>query len=44
LRHPKTAPIRSVTVNGRPWRAFDPAKETVRLTGLTGEVSVVAGY
>jgi len=33
-----------VTVNGRPWRAFDPAKETVRLTGLTGEVSVVAGY
>ncbi len=44
LRHPKAAPIRSVTVNGKPWPRFDPAKETITLTGVKGEVTVVAGY
>jgi hypothetical protein len=31
LRHPDAKPIRSVTVNGRNWTDFDPAKEWVRI-------------
>lgn len=31
LRHPQSKPIRSVTVNGKPWTDFDPAKEWVRI-------------
>jgi hypothetical protein len=44
LRHPKSAPIKSVSVNGDTWRAFDPDMETVTLKGLTGTVSVTASY
>lgn len=44
LRHPEAAPIRSVTINGRPWRKFSPDKETISLTGLTGRAAVVATY
>lgn len=31
LRHPDSKPIRSVTVNGKPWSDFDPPKEWVRI-------------
>jgi hypothetical protein len=44
LRHPKALPIKSVTVNGRPWREFQPEKETIELKGLAGKVVVVARY
>jgi hypothetical protein len=44
LRHPNTSPIRAVTVNGKLWRKFDPAKETVTITGVGGHVEVVAKY
>jgi len=44
LRHPQATPMKSVTVNGRPWTRFDAAKETIRLTGLKGEAVVVAAY
>jgi hypothetical protein len=44
FRHPKAAPIKSVTVNGQPWAGFDKDKEVIELTGLTGKVVVVAGY
>jgi len=44
FRHPKAAPIQSVMVNGKPWREFDQGKETVRLEGLKGTVSVQTGY
>jgi len=44
LRHPRSAPIKSVSVNGDTWRAFDPDMETVTLKGLTGTVSVTASY
>ncbi len=44
LRHPKSAPIKSVTVNGKPWKDFDPAKEVVRLQGLQGNVAVSVFY
>ncbi|MBI5383536.1 MAG: hypothetical protein HZA90_02485 [Verrucomicrobia bacterium] len=44
LRHPRTAPIRGVTVNGRDYPDFDPAREVVKLHTLTGSVSVEVRY
>jgi hypothetical protein len=44
LRHPTAAPIKSVTVNGKEWREFDTAKETVRLHKLRGTVKVQVAY
>jgi hypothetical protein len=44
FRHPKAAPIKAVTVNGKPWTEFNPAKETITLKGLTGTVAVTAQY
>jgi hypothetical protein len=44
FRHPKAAPIKSVTVNGREWKDFDKDKECVALKGLTGKVTVSARY
>ena len=44
FRHPKATPVRSVTVNGKSWKAFDADRETIKLTGVTGKVIVVATY
>jgi hypothetical protein len=44
FRHPDTARIRSVTVDGRSWEKFDAAAETIRLEGLKGSVTVLANY
>jgi hypothetical protein len=44
FRHPKSAPITSVTVNGKPWTEFNREKETITLKGLTGQVAVTAQY
>jgi hypothetical protein len=44
LRHPKAAPITSVTVNGKPWPAFDKDKEAIILKGVAGTIKVVANY
>jgi hypothetical protein len=44
LRHPKAAPIRRVTVNGKPWTEFNKDKETITLKGLTGRLAVAAEY
>jgi hypothetical protein len=44
LRHPESAPIRSVRVNGKRWSRFNPDKEVIQLTGLTGTATVVANY
>jgi len=44
LRHPQAKPMRSVTVNGEKWKAFDKEKETIELKGLTGKVTVEASY
>jgi hypothetical protein len=44
FRHPKTAPIKSVTVDGKPWRAFDKDQEAIELKGVTGRIAVVANY
>jgi hypothetical protein len=44
LRHPKSAPIRGVTVNGKSWTSYDKDKETITLKDLTGQVAVTAQY
>jgi hypothetical protein len=44
FRHPKSAPIKGVTVNGKPWTEFSKDKETITLKGLTGNVAVTAQY
>lgn len=44
LRTPTGHRMRSVTVNGETSTAFDPARETVTLTGLTGHVMVIVRY
>ena len=44
LRHPTSAPIKGVTVDGKPWNDFDPAKEVVRLHGLIDTVQVDVIY
>jgi hypothetical protein len=44
FRHPKSAPIKTVTVNGKPWTEFNKNNETITLKGLTGTVAVMAQY
>jgi hypothetical protein len=52
FRHPKSAPIKSITVNGpsagsgqgKPWTEFNKEKETITLKGLSGAVAVTAQY
>ncbi len=44
FRHPKSAPIKAVTVNGEPWTEFNQDKETITLKGLSGTVSITAQY
>ncbi len=44
LRHPKAAPLQSVTVSGKPWTDFNQDKETITLKGLAGTVAVTAQY
>lgn len=44
FRHPKAAPIRSVTVNDKPWNRFDAKGEVIELKGLTGKATVIAHY
>ena len=44
FRHPKAAPIKSVTVNGKPRTDFNKDKETITLKDLTGTAVVTAQY
>jgi hypothetical protein len=44
LRHPKGAPIQSVTVNGQPWKQFRPDKDVVEISGLSGKATIIAAY
>jgi hypothetical protein len=44
FRHPKSAPIKSVTVNGNPWTEFNKDKETITLKGLSGTVTLTTQY
>lgn len=44
LRHPEGKKMRSVLVNGKPYKDFDPAKEIVRLRPSGERVTVRAEY
>jgi hypothetical protein len=44
LRHPKSAPIKSVMVNGQIWKDFDPSKEFVKLHDQKNAVTVEIKY
>jgi hypothetical protein len=44
LRHPRAAPIKRITLNGQPWKDFDPAGEIIRLPGSGGVLHVEAEY
>jgi len=44
FRHPTAARLQSVSVNGRAWTAFDPARGDVDITDLSGCVEIEARY
>ena len=44
LRHPRAAPIKNVTINGKESKEFDAAHEVVRLSNFTGRVVVTVSY
>jgi hypothetical protein len=44
FRHPRSSPMKSVTVNGRAWMDYDPDKEVISLHGLAGTIKVEARY
>ena len=44
LRHPKSRPIRSVTVNGEAWKSFDRDNEWVVLPKSSAPCHVVVSY
>ena len=44
LRHPTSAVLESVTINGQPWTDFDGSRERIRLPQTTQEILVTARY
>lgn len=44
LRHPEGKPIRSVTVNGKPWRNSSPKEGTITLAPSAGPLVIQANY
>jgi hypothetical protein len=44
LRHPKAAPIKSVTVNGKEWKSFDASREVIHLANVGAKVAVTVSY
>lgn len=44
LRHPHTAPLHGVLVDGKKWKRFDARRETIQLEGLKGRVNLQAIY
>ena len=44
VRHPDSARIKSVKVNGSDWKAFDPAREVVKLLGYEQNLKVEIKY
>ena len=44
FRHPMTAVIKSVMVNGMPWTRYNREKEFIELEGLQGKVAITASY
>lgn len=45
LRTPGSLPMKSVLVNGKPWKDFDPQQETITITpGLGSVVKIIAAF
>ena len=44
FRHPAKKAIRAVSVNGRPHKRFDARRGDVDITGMRGEIRIVASY
>lgn len=44
LRHPTSAVLESVTINGQPWTDFDASRERIRLPQTTEDIQVTARY
>jgi len=44
FRHPDGEQIRSVTVNGKPWKHFDRKKEFIRIPSPSGKYEITAMY
>jgi hypothetical protein len=44
FRHPHKALIQSVAINGKDWKKFDAESGDVDITGMKGQVKVVASY
>lgn len=44
LRAPGGRPITSVSLDGRAWRRFDGAAETIDLSGAKGSLSLLVRY
>jgi hypothetical protein len=45
LRVPGSAPLKSVTLNGRTWTQFSPAEETITIpAGMPGAMELIARY
>lgn len=44
LRHPKSLPIKRVTVNGKSWPHFSTELEAIVLSNVTGKLTVLATY
>jgi hypothetical protein len=44
LRHPRALRMKSVTVNGKTWKDFDPGREVISLHDVQGTVTVESNY
>lgn len=44
IRHPESRKIRSVRVNGAPWKRFDSASDVVILQGISGTAHIEVRY
>jgi len=44
IRHPEGKPIRSVRLDGKPWRKFDRQREWIELPPLDRTVTITANY
>jgi hypothetical protein len=44
LRHPSQSPMRTVTLNEKPWKDFDAAREWVRLPSDRGQLHIAVDY
>jgi hypothetical protein len=44
LRHPQKSVLKRVTIDGRPWKDFDPGKEWIKLPATGSALNIAAYY